>query len=123
MSKEQVVVCSYCGRQAELVNGNAIYPHRPDLSKKLFYRCAPCGAYVGCDPGTKKPLGSLANAELRKVRSDAHAVFDPKWRSGAWGSRHEAYAKLAKMLGVATDECHIGGFDFDTCQKVVALCK
>jgi hypothetical protein len=123
MNKEQTVICGYCGSPAELVHGDVVYPHRPDLSGKLFYRCAPCGAYVGCHPGTKKPLGVLANAELRRVRSEAHAVFDPKWRSGAWGSRHEAYAKLAMLLGIATDNCHIGGFDVDTCKKVIALCK
>jgi hypothetical protein len=72
--------CPYCGKWSEKVSGKVIYSHRPDLYAKVFYRCAPCDAYVGCHPHSERPLGRLADAELRSMKSAAHAAFDPIWR-------------------------------------------
>ena len=65
------VICDYCQHPAVLVDGLSIYPFRPDLAKKNFWRCFPCSAFVGChDNGDgKTPLGMLANAELRKSKT------------------------------------------------------
>lgn len=70
-----MVACDYCGDAAKLVTGKAIYPHRPDLFRLHFWQCEPCGAYVGCHKkeggngdGTK-PLGRIANAELRAAKT------------------------------------------------------
>jgi len=57
--------CDYCQQQAKLVTGDIIYPHRPDLYSKKIWHCEPCRAWVGTHKGTVKPLGRLANAELR----------------------------------------------------------
>jgi hypothetical protein len=116
------ITCSYCDRPAELVTGRTIYPHRPDLFHQRFYRCEPCGAYVGCHRGTVQPLGRLANAELRRAKIAAHAAFDPIWRSGR-SSRSDAYAWLAKQLGIAIQNCHIGMFDVEQCRRVVEVCE
>ncbi len=116
--------CPYCGTRSELVTGQEIYPHRPDLFRKFFYQCSPCEAYVGCHPtGTgKSPLGRLANAELRRAKSDAHAAFDPLWREGSM-SRHQAYKFLACELGIPASEAHIGMFDVPQCKRVVQIAK
>lgn len=74
-------ICAYCGVRSKLVTGKDLYPHRPDLYSLNFYQCTPCDAHVGCHKGTPNPLGRLANAELRKMKSAAHAVFDPIWKS------------------------------------------
>lgn len=122
--------CPYCDRKAELVPGLVIYPHRPDLAYKSFWRCEPCGAHVGCHPQANKrgkggigdgtvPLGRLANAELRRAKQAAHAAFDPLWRSREM-SRRDAYAWLAGALGISPDNCHIGMFDVDGCRAVVS---
>ncbi len=116
------VTCDYCQRNAVLVSGNVIYPYRPDLFHKWFYRCEPCGAYVGCHPGSAQALGRLANAELRAAKMAAHAAFDPLWRNGGM-SRSSAYAWLSRELGVAPQNCHIGMFDVDACRAVVAVCQ
>lgn len=120
-----MVNCNYCGKSAELVTGETIYPHRPDLYSKNFYLCRPCDAYVGCHrTGTgDKPLGRLANAELRAWKSRAHAAFDPYWKNGGGMGRKTAYKRLAYRLGIKTDDCHIGMFDVETCQKVVEICE
>lgn len=99
-----------------------------DLREKHFYRCSPCKAWVGCHPGTKTPLGRLANAELREWKSKAHAAFDPLWkRKMASGvkkreARGAGYAWLADQLGIKHEDCHVGMFDVPTCQRVVEIC-
>jgi len=117
------LLCPYCWEKAKLVDGKAIYPHRPDLYSLNFYQCSPCGAYVGCHKtgDGKQPLGRLANAELRKAKSAAHAAFDPMWKDGK-KKRGSAYAWLADNLGIDKRDCHIGMFDVETCRRVVEIC-
>ena len=119
---EMTPVCPYCGKPSALVGGDTVYPHRPDLNEKNFYLCYPCNARVGCHPGTTKPLGRLANAELRVAKIAAHAAFDPMWRDGS-RKRKAAYKWLAEQLGVDVNACHIGEFDVETCRRVVEACK
>lgn len=123
------VRCPYCGSEAKLVGGLAIYPHRPDLGGKKFWRCKPCDAYVGCHEagngqgdGTK-PLGRLANAELRKAKKDAHYAFDRLWLDSPnrRRARGAAYAWLADAMGLTADECHIGEMDVQQCRRVFQL--
>jgi hypothetical protein len=114
-----MINCPYCLKPAKLVGGNVIYPHRHDLFDKKFYLCSPCNAYVGCHPGTDKPLGRLADKELREAKSAAHRVFDPLWKSKKMKRSH-AYGLLAGKLGISKAKCHIGMFDVETCKRVVA---
>ena len=113
--------CPYCGNKSDGVTGQVVYPHRPDLHNKWFYRCVPCDAYVDCHPNTKNPLGRLANAELRKYKSMAHRAFDPIWKSKAM-KRSDAYKALAAEMRIQPSECHIGMFDIAQCKQVIAIC-
>lgn len=72
------VYCDYCGRETEYVDSKVIY----GKSYGKIYLCRNCMAYVGVHKGTDKPLGRLANAELRNWKKAAHAVFDPLWKYG-----------------------------------------
>ncbi|AUR90869.1 hypothetical protein NVP1151O_28 [Vibrio phage 1.151.O._10N.222.46.B1] len=111
-------ICPYCGEWSELVKGSVVYPHRKDLHNLDIYQCSPCGARVGCHKGTLKPLGRLANDELRKAKSRAHAAFDPLWK-GKVKTRKAAYQWLAGELGIRPRDCHIGEFDLSMCERVV----
>ena len=113
-----MIDCYYCQQPAKLVGGDVIYPHRPDLASKRFHHCAPCGAYVGCHPGTTKPLGILAKAELRALKSRVHAAFDPIWR-GKTMRRSEAYRWLADGIGIPATECHVGMFSEERCKAAL----
>jgi hypothetical protein len=116
-----VFLCAYCGQKPELVSGKVIYPHRPDLYAKKFWNCEPCGAYVGCHPGTENPLGRLANAELRAAKQQAHAAFDPLWKDKKM-KRKDAYYWLSKELGIPYGDAHIGHFDVELCKRTVEVC-
>jgi len=100
------------------VTGKEIYPHRKDLYKLTFYSCSPCKAYVGCHATSEKPLGRLANSELRKAKSAAHRAFDPLWKSGDM-KRKQAYKWLSQIIEIDGKDCHIGMFDIETCENVV----
>ena len=114
--------CPYCNRDAVKVTGEKLYPHRKDLYSLRFWMCEPCNAYVGCHKGTDTPLGRLANAELRAMKSKAHKAFDPLWKEG-YMSRREAYTWLSEVLDISSDECHIGMFDVPRCEEVIDLCE
>lgn len=112
------VRCNYCGQQAEFVNGKHLYPNcRPAWSKE-FWLCRPCDARVGCHRGTRNPLGSLANAELRALRKEAHKYFDTVWKGGKL-TRGQAYKGLARLMGMTPEEAHIGKFSRQQCLQVI----
>lgn len=123
------VRCSDCPGAVVLVSGLVIYPHRPDLDHKQFWRCESCGAYVGCHPGTEHPLGSPAGPATRAARNAAHAAFDPLWKAKMARenvrkhvARGAAYRWLADALGIDPSACHIGMMDEATALRVVDLC-
>ena len=75
---------------------------------------------MGCHKGTTDPLGNLANAALRTLRSQAHRVFDPLWQGGTL-TRTEAYRWLSREMGLLVKHTHIGMFDTAQCLKVFDL--
>lgn len=112
------VYCPYCGRQAEYVDSKVIY----GKSYGMAYLCRSCMAYVGVHKGTDKPLGRLANAELRYWKKAAHAAFDPLWQWGEFkGRRNAAYKWLAEKMGLSHNKTHIGMFDVSQCKQVVKI--
>lgn len=110
-------LCSYCNEHSVvLVTGSVVYTHRKDLANLNFWQCSKCKAYVGTHRGTIVPLGSVANAGLRKERSYTHKVFDKLWRNTHF-TRNEAYRKLARHLHIAENVCHIAMFDTELCKR------
>lgn len=113
----QEVICPYCGNTAEFTDSAEIY-HGHGYG--MIYLCRPCDAYVGTHKGTDKPLGRLANAELRRWKIAAHGAFDPLWKGGEF-RRNEAYRWLAGKMGLPKERTHIGMFDVPQCQKVIQI--
>lgn len=113
------MLCPYCEKEAKLVYGTKIYPHRPDLFYDNFWQCEPCGAHVGCHKNTENPLGTLANDFLRLKRSQAHRAFDTLWQDRHFKNRSAAYQWLASKLDISKDKCHIGMFDRYQCDAVI----
>ena len=97
------IYCTGCEVEvvARLTDGAEIYPHRSDLSKLPFWKCDTCNNYVGCHHKTDNPtnpLGNIPTPELRKARSQIHAILDPMWRNGS-RTRKEIYKDLSDKLG------------------------
>lgn len=113
------VICPYCGKKAKLVDSIEIYFTR-SYGWAWLCLCLPELAYVGCHKGTKRPLGRLADQELRSWKVTTHGAFDKLWKSGLM-SRSQAYQWLSEKLDITRGDCHIGLFDVKTCQKTCNL--
>ena len=122
---EKPKICRYCGSVIRLVPARSIYgdaAQRLGLERERIYQCQNCGARVGCHKGTDRPLGNVANEALRLKRMETHQVYDSFWRRRKM-TRSQAYKWLARELGVPEKQAHIGGFEMDTCEKVIRLCR
>lgn len=136
-AKPHAEACPYCKRPPELVSGEVLYPDMRNLHSRLYWRCKPCDAYVGCHTGTSIPLGRLANLELRKLKILTHHFFDVIWRNAecyrkvtgdtlnTTDSRRRvgAYAWLGNKMQLKKSECHVGLFDESMCGRAIAICK
>jgi len=110
--------CRYCGGAVKLVQGDDHYTRRKDLAVRKVWVCRGCGASVGCGKGNSQPLGTLADANLRHLRAQAHAVFDRIWQSGC-GTRDNSYRWLAARLGKHPDDTHLALFEAEDCVQVI----
>lgn len=113
--------CPYCKRFAKLVESSEIYNGSRDYGYLYFCDCDPEYVYVGCHKGTKKPLGTLANKELRSLRKDLHIIFDQRWENGKC-QRTNSYRWLAKQMGITNNKCHIGKFNKEQCEEALMIC-
>jgi hypothetical protein len=114
--------CPYCNSPVLLKDSAFLYH---GISYGLVYVCSKypvCDAYVGVHKSTRKPLGRLANAELREWKMRAHAYFDPLWKSKRY-TRTRAYAIVSDMLGKPLWETHIGMFDVQDCKDLIESIK
>lgn len=113
--------CMYCGSEVILTSNSVVYGRK--CGNGMCYKCVNCDSYVGVHPDLKTPYGILANAELRKLKKIAHAMFDPIWNKEGGISRTAAYNKLAIKLGIPTDHCHFGWFDKDMLVKTIRVLR
>lgn len=128
--------CPSCHQRAELVSGYDIWPDRQDLWEKPIYRCGPCDTRVGCHPGTKRPLGPMADAELRRARMLLHEQrLDPIWKGAIVAGGYEpedpkaraiitrtARSRVYKWLGAQMGiEFHTATLTLDQCRQAWRL--
>jgi len=130
MAREAVIVldaemtitaptCIECGAASVLTTGARIYPHRPDLREKHFYKCPNCpNSYCGCHQGTSAPLGRPCGPATRNARKQVHIVLDRIWKTAvSSGARSEVYSALSKHMGLKPSETHVALFDIEKCRK------
>ncbi len=105
------VKCDYCGQSADISST----PRGP------IWLCVPCDAWVPIYPQspTAKPMGRLANAELREAKRQFHQAMHPIVNMS---SRRRAYEWLAKAMGLTAHECDGHRFDLDQARKATQLC-
>jgi hypothetical protein len=114
--------CPYCGSEVVLQDSAVIYHGK---SFGLVWICSnypACDAYVGVHTGTTRPLGRLANAELREWKKRAHSYLDPFWKSKRY-TRKKAYSIASDLLGKPVSKTHIGMFDVQECKDLIASLK
>ena len=77
----------------------------------MCYLCDSCGSYVGCHKDGR-PLGILANKQMRLKKIKCHSLFDAVWRSGEL-RRSECYHILSKKMNISYRDCHFGLFGIE----------
>ena len=118
--EERNVRCPYCRELCEWVDNAEIYGRRMGKSW-MAYLCRPCEAWVGCHENTRKPLGTPANKQLRRMRAQVHEKLDFLWREGQM-DRGQFYKSLGRLcIGEPGAEVHIGQADEGMCQLLLQL--
>lgn len=115
--------CPYCGSHTIYRSADGIY--RENTRNEMLYVCKNyprCDSYVRVQPGTRIPLGTVANRELRELRIEAHRQFDKLHKRG-YMSKHDAYQWLGGVLGVTAREAHIGQLSMLSCNLVIREAK
>lgn len=130
--------CDYCGECAVLVTGDVVMPKIHKVHLKHYWFCKPCDAWVACHENspTLKPVGRLANADLRAAKRATHGAFDVLWMAGFLrqsrtrgdaASKSDcisvAYSWLAERMGLPAKVCHIGSFNVDQCNQAQQICE
>lgn len=111
--------CPYCGSPVVYRSADGIYHDNPNGT--MLYVCSRyprCDAYVRVHAGTRIPVGSLANHELRSLRRTAHFYFDQLYQSG-FMSKEDAYQWLADLICAPRSEAHIGYLGEYYCKQVI----
>jgi hypothetical protein len=109
----------------------------PDCGSPMVLRTSKWGLMYGCSTYPKcktahgahpngQPLGIPATAAVRAARIRAHTEFDKLWMKNEFAKhptmkRKEAYAWLRQAMGMTEEEGHIGRFDLEQCERLIAL--
>lgn len=116
--------CPYCGGVARKQPCEKVYSTVYHSNYGDIWVCdnyPECDAYVGCKP-SGKPLGTLANSELRGMRVKTHNLFDKIWKKKLMNRSH-AYRWMAEEMGLTAKQAHIGKFNIEQCEKLQELVK
>lgn len=111
--------CPYCGSPVVLRSADGIY--KDNSRGEMLYVCShypECDVYVRADPKTKEPMGTLANPQLRALRTATHRQFDKLFKQG-YMTRKEAYMWLSHVIDAPQKETHIGKLSEYYCNVVM----
>ena len=111
--------CPYCSSYSVLRSADGIYRCN-DKNTRLYVCCRypACDSYVRVHPGTKIPVGTMANRELRALRNEAHRNFDQLYKLRLM-SKEDAYQWLASILSAPLGLAHIGYLGEYYCKQVI----
>ena len=120
---ELVERCPYCGSRVELIHERDLFNH-PARKDEMFFACVnkDCNTYcrtVLSPEGEYLPMGTLADANLRGLRTETHKLMDQLLTLKVFKDRKEMYGYFANHLGVRKEEMHISMFAEFNCQKVI----
>lgn len=79
MMKQKQIKCPYCHANASLRPASVVYGLNRRSQGKFLYLCdrwPACDAYVSAHDRTHRPMGTLANGDLRHKRILAHRALE-----------------------------------------------
>lgn len=111
--------CPYCGRMAVLRPAKHVYGSRNLDSGNYLYVCSgypSCDSYIGVHKKTMRPMGTLANGDLRHKRIEAHRALNQVVNSGMM-TKKGIYIWLQNRFGLREKDMHIGKFSEYRCEE------
>lgn len=121
--RQQKQVRCHCGRPAVLRSAEGFC--RTYREGEMVYVCSAypaCDSYVRASPDTLEPMGSLVWPELRRLRFEAHQVFNRLYLTGLM-SKTQAYQWLARTVQAPMGHAHIGYLGEHYCRVVIQESK
>lgn len=116
-------ICPHCGEEAVLKDSSFIYG-KSYGNVWVCFNYPQCNSFVGCHGYTAKPLGTLANSDLRNKRKETHSLFDQLWKGkNRQMHRGQAYKWMAEIMNLSSTEAHIGMMNINQCKKLIQFCK
>lgn len=123
--KPAEIWCPYCGRKAVLRSASYIYGENCIQPQKPVYVCSGypehCDAYVGAHEHNLKPMGTMANGELRHLRIEAHHALNAITNAG-YMTKKGLYIWLANKMNLHEKDMHIAQFSFYRCGESIRIC-
>lgn len=122
---EKPTICPFCNSQVELMSNSVIYGR--EYGNGVCYKCINCDSYTGVHDKPKNngdyiALGLIANREMRELKKQCHAIFDPVWKENKDKiKRKHTYFYLADHLEIEMKDCHFGHFDLEILQKSLII--
>ena len=119
----QYPICPYCNGRSEIRTLESVTGNKEAKGYAFVCKNYPsCDSYVKMNNQTGRPLGTMANKQLRSLRIEAHIQLYRLYADGSM-SRDEAYEWMAAVLNIPRQDAHIGLFQEYYCRKVIALAK
>lgn len=106
------VVCPNCLTAAALLQRGTM----------TCWVCPSCDAWAPCYRTSYFPNGTLTSKQGHRARTRATREFAAmRERSGI--SVNEAYAWMARRLGIPSEDCQISTFSHERCRELIAACR
>ena len=110
--QNEKLYCPYCGGLAVLRPAEYVYGERNLNPDNYLYVCSgypSCDSYIGVHKKSMRPMGTLANGDLRHKRIEAHRALNKVVQAGIM-TKHGAYIWLQNRLCLREKDMHIGMF-------------
>ena len=105
--QNEKLYCPYCGGLAVLRPAEYVYGERNLNPDNYLYVCSgypSCDSYIGVHKKSMRPMGTLANGDLRHKRIEAHRALNKVVQAGIM-TKHGAYIWLQNRLCLRERTC------------------
>ena len=116
--------CPYCNCATKKVTDIEIYGPHSNYNQSFIQCEMNTDHYVGTF-ANGQALGRLADAELRKLKREGHALFDQLWQgeNAVFRTRDQAYVWLARNMRLSNDLTHFAMFNNEQCVQSMNLVR
>lgn len=76
---------------------------------------------LGHTKKSMRPMGTMADSNLRNKRIEAHRALDAIWKNG-YMTKHSTYIWLQNRLNLREKDTHIGKFSYYLCEQTIREC-